>query len=288
MKKLLPLLLLLSLVARPVFGQLLVDFDRSGGPTEPGYQSYPGTHEVIASFVPVTYSVDLEFSGTTDITLSPDWPNTTDNRVRQMIDRGGGNDANWLGNNIDLLTDWIGSDTRTGNGGNGDWDGVTGTPTYVTLTLSGLPEGIFAYTSYHHDTENMWTPFTVEISNDGGATFGAVGDFQMTDSTPGGNPDSGALRQIGDIDPDPANLPSTVNFLIVSTGDDVVVRYAALAQVAVHQQFVGINGFDLVEQQPPVAPPKILLVSDNAYAGTRAGTGDPEADMQTFLEELGL
>ena len=31
----------------------------------------------------------------------------------------------------------------------------------------------------------------------------------------------------------------------------------------------------------------ILLVSDNAYAGTRAGTGDPETDMVSFLTGLG-
>ena len=41
-------------------------------------------------------------------------PNTTDNRVQQMIDRGAGNDAQWLGSNLDLLTDFIGIDTRTG------------------------------------------------------------------------------------------------------------------------------------------------------------------------------
>ena len=57
---------------------------------------------------------------------------------------------------------------------------------------------------------------------------------------------------------------------------------------------VGNNGFSgnmisLVGKPTTssVPKPKILLVSDNAYAGSRAGTGDPEAAMQSFLEELG-
>ena len=134
-----------------VSGQLLVDFSQTGVAPEPGYQSYEASHEVIASFTTMTYAA---FGATVDVT--PEWSNTTDNRVRQMIDRGSDFDDNWVGNKIDLITDWIGSDTRTGSGGNGDWDrtGAT-TSTYLTLTLSGLPAGAYQWTSYHHDTEYM-------------------------------------------------------------------------------------------------------------------------------------
>ena len=89
--------------------------------------------------------------------VTPDWPNTTDNRVRQMIDRSAVNDAQWGGDKLDLLTDWIGIDTRTTSGGNGDWDRTPATtPTYLTLALSGLPAGTYEWTSYHHDTEQIW------------------------------------------------------------------------------------------------------------------------------------
>ena len=55
--------------------------------------------------------------------------------------------------------------------GNGDWDGVDGDPTYMTLTLGGLAADTYSWTSYHHDTENVHGPFAVWISTDGGETF---------------------------------------------------------------------------------------------------------------------
>jgi hypothetical protein len=125
------------------------------------------------------------------VNLRPDWPNTTDRRVRQSIDRGSGNDANWADPDLDLVTDWLGSDSRTGNGGNGFWDGTTGTPTCLTLTLTGLAAGTYDWTSFHQDTEHMFTAFAVWL--DVGSGFARLGDGTMTDSTPGGNPDSGNL-----------------------------------------------------------------------------------------------
>jgi hypothetical protein len=94
--------------------------------------------------------------------------------VPQSIDRTSqpagpvaGNDANWdnsLGY-LNLITDWLGTETRTASGGNGNFDGVNGTPTYLTLTLSGLGAGEYDRTSYHHDTESMNTDFTLEPSD---------------------------------------------------------------------------------------------------------------------------
>ena len=44
---------------------------------------------------------------------------------------------------FDGVPNGIGIDTRTSNGGNGNWDGVTGTPTYMQLILSALPAGSY-------------------------------------------------------------------------------------------------------------------------------------------------
>jgi hypothetical protein len=238
---------------------LLIDFNSSqGGPAEneAGYQAYDADHEVPASFGPRPYSA---FG--TSVSVTPAWPNTTADTVQQAIDRGAGNDANWLGNNISLLTDWIGSDSRTGNGGNGDWarDG-TSDPTYMTLTLSGLPAGPYSWLSYHHDTENMWSDFQIEVSIDGGATYSAPLDLQMTSSTPGGTPDSATGTGLGPIDgsadPDPANLPSTAHLMFSADGtNDVVFRFAPFADgvddAAVHKQFFGMNGFAVARIPEP-------------------------------------
>ena len=158
---------------------LLVDFGsttQDGGPNlQTGYQAYNAGHEVAADFITRSYPA---FGTSIDIT--PAWPDTIDNRVQQMIDRGAGNDANWNDANADLqlITDFLGIDTRTAQGGNGNWDGTNGTPTRMTLTLGGLPAGSYAWTSFHHDTEHLHGNFQVELSTDGGTSFANLGsDF---------------------------------------------------------------------------------------------------------------
>ena len=251
------------LAARSVSAQLLIDFNSTTQDTGPhpeaGYQSYDAGHEIPADFVTQSYTATT-LEGDVMISVTPAWPNTTANTVQQMIDRGAANDANWVGNNLDLLTDWIGSDVRTGGGGNGDWDRTEATtPTYMTLTLGGLPGGVYSWLSYHHDTEHMWTDFQVEISTDGGATFGAPFDLQMTDSTDEGNPAS-PMTFTGNPDPDPKNLPSTFTTTFTASGsDDVVLRFAPFVDgvdpVAVHKQFFGMNGFELTHVSGAVEVP---------------------------------
>ncbi len=232
---------------------LLVDFNstnQDGGPhPQAEYQSYDAAHEVPADFITRPFQA---FGTTIDIT--PAWPNTTDNRVQQMIDRGAGNDANWnnASGDVDLITDFLGIDTRTGNGGNGNWDGAAGgTPTYMTLTLGGLPAGTYGWTSFHHDTENVHSNFQVEISLDGGTSFTNLGqEFYMSDSTPAGSPDSATNGAGGTrTGPDAGTLDSTATFQIDATGaNDVVLRFAPLSGAlgnAVHNQIWGINGFKL-------------------------------------------
>jgi len=201
-----------------------------------GWSSYHANHEAAAEFSTADYG---------GITVTPDWPNTTANTVRQSIDRGSGNDATWddAAGDLNLVTDWIGIDTRTGNGGNGNWDGTAGTPTYMTLTLGGLDAGTYAWTSFHHDTEHCHGPFAVWVSTDGGTTFTQLDDGIMTDGTVGGgSPDSGAEVS----GPDVYTLPSTYHMSFVATGADVVLRFAPYSDAAgVHRQIWGMNGFEI-------------------------------------------
>jgi hypothetical protein len=95
------------------------------------WSSYHANHEAAAEFSTANYG---------GITLTPTWPNTTDNRVQQSIDRGAGNDGTWddAEGYLNLVTDWIGIDTRTGNGGNGNWDGMGVTVTGMALQAHPL------------------------------------------------------------------------------------------------------------------------------------------------------
>jgi hypothetical protein len=238
---------------------LKVDFNsttQDGGPhPQAGYESYDAGHEVAADFNTKTYG---------SITVTPTWSNTTDNRVMQMIDRGASHDANWdnTAGDLDLTTDWIGIDTRTQNGGNGDWDGTTGTPTYMEITLGGLAAGDYGWTSYHHDTEHCFGDFAVWLSTDGGGTFAQLADGMWTDTSEGGTPDSDlyGYREVG---PDVTTLNSAYSTSFTANGtDDVVLRFALYSGTylhegnpAVHNQIWGMNGFELVPE-----PATIMLL----------------------------
>ena len=264
-------LMALGTLAASANAALWIDFNsnQSGGGTatagspelvptanhEAGYESYWVNHESAAHLNPATagsYNTTFLNSGAATVTVLPAWTNTTNNAVRQAIGRSGAQAGSWIGNNQNLLRDWIGVDARTGGGGNGAWDGTTGTPTYMTLALGGLPVDTYNMTSFHHDVENMNSFFTVELSIDGGATYGSPINARMTNSLSGGTPAenevlAGTAPNVAGGNP--ADLSSTVNLSFTANGtDDVVLRYTPLPAGdvnPVHQMFFGINGFQL-------------------------------------------
>lgn len=263
-------------VASSVQASLWVDFNsgsQDGGPElEPGYQAFTRDHEANSAATPFPGLEDgsdfdedftTTFAGNPNINLSVAWPNTTDVRVRQSINRtasggaGGGFDSSWTDvTGLALVTDFLGIDTRTGNGGLGNWDGTTGTPTYMTLTLSGLGTGIYNWTSFHHDTEHVHGDFAVWV--DTGSGFVQLADGVSTDGTAAGNPDSGAT--VSDF----AGMAAagsiyTTSFTANGT-DDVTIRFAPYAQTAVHRQIFGVNGFQL-EQIPEPSTGLLSLLS---------------------------
>ena len=262
---------------------LLVDFNstnQDNGPRlQSGYQPYNAGHEAAADFLAArSYSA----FGTT-VSLQVTWPDTTSNRVQQMLDRPAANDINWTGQKLDLLTDWIGVDTRTAENGRGDFNGVTGLPTRLVFRFAGLPAGTYSYRSYHHDTENIHTPYRVEISTDGGASYAPFqGPFPGTDSSPGGTPAS-AQTYTGAGSQDPATLPSTFNTNLVTVqGQDLLVRYIPLSSTGTHLRLFVVNGLELVATTPPSAPTDLQFssttVSRTAVEGTVVGlltTTDP-------------
>ncbi len=253
-------------------GTLLLDFNSNqagggtpitGSPADPttpvhnetGYQSYHVSHELGEQLNPATpgsYNTNFALTGASVTTVTPAWINTTDNRVRQSIGRSDGQAASWLGNNVNLLRDWIGVDARTGNGGNFDSG-----PTYMTLTLGGLPAADYTMTTFHHDVENMNAFFSLEVSTDGGSTFGTPLNGRMTNSLAGGTPAENEILPGDGINVaggDPSELSSTLNLGFTAVGDDVVLRFTPLVTdpgTGVHQAFFGINGFQLSQVPEP-------------------------------------
>lgn len=271
-------------LAAPAQGALWIDFNsnQSGGgdpvvgdPGNPanavhnqaGYQSYHARHEVAADFLAATYATTFALTGPASVTLTPAWPNTTANTVQQSIGRSQGQADTWVGNDVNLLRDWIGIDSRTSQAGNGAWDGAAGTPTYMTLSLGGLPSATYRMMSFHHDVENMNAFFTVEVSTNGGGTFGAPLAGRMTNSLSGGTPaENEILSGTAPNVPggNPADLSSTMVYEFTANGTDpVIVRFAPLSPGAtdpVHQMFLGVNGFQL-EQIPEPSLPALLAAA---------------------------
>ena len=247
---------------------LKVDFNstnQDGGPhNQDGWSAYNAGHEVPADFVTADYD---------GITVTPAWTNTTDNRVQQMIDRTSqatdpatGFDGSWDNANSDLnlITDFLGIDTRTGNGGNGNWDGTEGTPTYLTLTIGGLSAGDYSWTSFHHDTEKVFGTFAVSLSVDGGATFAQLADGLMTNGSGGGNPVSPGLV----AGPDAYSLDSTYGAAFTADGvNDIVMQFAPYSANAVHQQIWGINAFEITEIPEPASC--LLLLAGMSFMRAR-------------------
>ncbi len=261
-------LLLAAGIANTANAQLHVDFNsttQDGGPHNAGgHVAYDAGHEVAADFVTQSYTA---FGGAS-ISVTPAWPNTTDNRVQQMIDRGAAFDATWVdthdpanGNvGIDVVTDFLGIDTRTGNGGNGNWDGTNGTPTHMTLTLGGIPAGKYDWLSLHHDTEHVHTEFAVSLSTDGGTSFTPLADGYMSDGSDGGNPsslDDGGQTALVTTFAEAITAGSVYTTSFDANGtDDVVFQftpYSGRLGDAVHNQIWGINGFILTQVPEPTS-----------------------------------
>ena len=256
MKKhfLIPLIGLAASASAPA--ALLLNFSRTGSAlTEPGSEVYSATHENSGSFTAQSFTTSFANTGAANVTVTPSFPSTTDQRVQQMIARTGGQNASWTGDNIGLLGEWIGTDTRTGNGGNGTWDGTTGTPTYMNLSLGGLAAGDYSITSLHHDTENMNSFFSIEVSTDGGANFGAIQNGRITNSTAGGNPAENEVLPgtgLNVAGGNPFDLSSTQTYGFSADGsNDVVIRYAALASTPVHKDFFVMNALQLSQVPEP-------------------------------------
>ena len=114
-----------------------------------------------------------------------------------------------------------------------------------------------------------------DYSVDGGETFEPVGDreFTISKSTTGGNPSSPDVSIGFDDDFAPIDikdLPSTVSFDFATTGQDVVMQFTPLSEIAVHTQFTVVNAFQLTQ----TAVAQTCVVPPGGLTGDLDGSGD--------------
>jgi hypothetical protein len=153
----------------PGQAQLKIDFNVTGGAVEAGYQGYFASDKNAATFTAQSYQA----FGTT-VTIRPTWPADAVAGAMRMIDRGTDDGLDV----VNLLRDWIGTDTRS-----------VGDP--MTLTISGLPVGTYQWLSYHHDAHDQTGIFSVTVNDaTGSATTTGI---DITDTR------AGAVVKLADV-----------------------------------------------------------------------------------------
>lgn len=249
----------------PLPAGLLIDF--SNGPGAVGGQ--PAGPRIMQGYQ--TFTADHETDGSVDrteaytafgaqISLKVSYPEGTPPTVKQLINRADNFDANYQGEKVSLMRDWIGIDARAVSGGLGTEEFTT-----MSFTLTGLPAGNYQYRSYSHDTEYQHPDFEVGITDAAGTR--TEGPFTMTAS-------SSATANPTPVNPGfgegPETLPSTVTILLKSDGTNPLVITYRVKEVTGYTSVFGVNGFDLTASAatPPETPLKFSTITRDPASGT--------------------
>jgi hypothetical protein len=195
---------------------LKIDFSRIGGDVQAGYEGYLARHEDLTTFTAQSYSA---FGGT--ITVKPTWATGASNAIAQMYVR-----PKWtMLDYADLFYDWIGTDNRQ----------AIGNP--LTLTIGGLPAGIYTWVSYHHDLADGST---------GGYQTGlfdvTVNDAAGSATTTGVDISSASPRGEGIV-----NFADVTKFTtqIKSNGSDITLVFHQQVSTPQPECFFLMSGFEI-------------------------------------------
>ncbi len=159
-------------------GSLQIDFGTSSSSVESDYHPYTASNEQ-----PVTFTTRSYSAFGTMVSVTPSWASGAEDAAMQILNRTNLN--GYTDGTEELMSDWIGTDTRS-----------VGDP--MTLMISGLPAGTYSWVSYHHDVDASNTHFfdvtvtdatgpsittDVQITNTIGdliTTIEGVGKFETT------------------------------------------------------------------------------------------------------------
>lgn len=198
---------------------LSIDFSSNSSPVQNGFQGYLAEHENNSSFLAQTFDVNG-----TKITLDAEWPEGTPKVAKQMIDRGeeSGNGSS------DFLRDWIGIDGRAAK-------------VQMSLTLSGLPAGLYGWKSYHHDNKDQTGIFKVKIEDASGTTIETGIDIS-----------NGSLS-LEDV--------TVFGTKLKSDGSDIVLTFEMESYPDNSTSFFIMNGFILERENITTVPDEAVLLS---------------------------
>lgn len=225
---------------------LKIDFTQTGGPVEAGFQAYYAEHESAATFTEQAYSA---FGST--VYVMPIWPNHPAPQAMQMIERS---------SRPALAVDWIGTDARVAHADP------------LVLAIDGLPVGRYAWTSYHHDTQDQTGLFEVTVTD-------ANGSHTVTDI---------------DISDGPASFNDMTTFetVIESDGSNIITLsfanqgYASVAQAFFVMNGFVLNGLDVEDDDAPAGddPATASVVISEFVASNRASLLDGDGEASDWIE----
>ncbi|HON93261.1 MAG TPA: CotH kinase family protein [Sedimentisphaerales bacterium] len=224
---------------------LKIDFTPTGGLVEDGWQGYFAVHESAATFTAQSYSA----FGTT-VAVTPVWTNNPAPEAKQMIRRASGSD---------LVADWIGTDGRVANANP------------LVLLISGLPAGVYFWTSYHHDPQDQTGLFDVTIA-----------DGQGIATTTGVDISNGSLS---------LDTVTTFRATIVSDGVlPIALSFRVQPFVDVSHAFFVMNAFTLenleTEKDPTIGEgPEVSSVVINEFVASNSrGLRDGDGNTSDWIE----
>jgi hypothetical protein len=137
---------------------LLIDFQNIGASSPIGYQTYEASNQVLSTLGPRNYVSPVP--ATIEITTVNLPDGQSDFRV---VNRGSSFSSE--------ITDWIGVDARLGPPGSS----TAGNPRpTMNVIVSNLADGIYAWSSRHHDPLNQTGVVTYAFSHAGGSSSGTI------------------------------------------------------------------------------------------------------------------
>lgn len=218
---------------------LRVDFNKKGiTTTEPGWNVLGLSDKQIPSS---EYSAFNALNS--EVKVLPVFLNNPIAASTRAVDR---NKTAYTGELYEVMDDYIAADCIAGDAANGDHCNA------IALKVTGVPAGIYAWKSYHHDTDNQHAQFRAKVENKAGVIVDDTTKYQTSFSSVAMSSEPGYATTLDGV--------CTYSFSgIVSAGltDTITISFTniypyqdeALSSGVQGMKFVLISGFELTEAE---------------------------------------